>query len=206
MKATSKQRTTLLIDIAGGAVFAVMLTVSICLTVVESGKASQRIKATRGAIESTETALRTMETEHIQLEHDLADRRDGDAAETTLPDQQATEAFFQSLSSLAAKHELRVLRQSPLGVQQYPGIVERQFAFELAGAVPRIASFLRAFEQREDWADIAYIDLGGAVTGSDAAHGDRSASLTVSLYAAADEQKAEPGGTNGTATARRAGS
>lgn len=187
MSASSNRNKALLIDVAGGVLFAVMVVVSVVLAVVESGHASQRISETRNFIESTETALRTAQSELIQLEHDLEARRDGMAEGATLPSEQSTEAFFQRLSALAAQHELRVLRQSPLGVQRYPGIVERQFAFELAGSVPGLASFLRAFEERGDWADIAYIDLGGAVTGGDAARGDRTASLTVSLYAAAEE-------------------
>lgn len=193
MKAISRRSNTLFIDIAGGVVFGAMLIASVCIAVVGSGKASRRISGMRNDIQSTEAALRTAQTELIQLEQDLAERQGGMAADATLPSAQSTEGFFQRLSSLAGAHELRVLRQSPLGVQRYPGIVERQFAFELAGSVPDLASFLRAFEARSDWADIAYIDVGGVVTGSDAGRGDRTASLTVSLYAAAETDAADSG-------------
>lgn len=104
-------------------------------------------------------------------------------SERQLPSRAPLEESIQTLSRLAETHGVHVLRQNPLSSRQYPGLQEQRFALEISGAMPDLVRFLKAVEDAETWADVAYLkiissaSLGGSTP-------DRVATLTLSLFSA----------------------
>ena len=106
-----------------------------------------------------------------------------------LPEEAPIEAYFQALSNLASSHQLRVVRQRPLASQEYPGLLEQRYAYEVAGTTANLVRFLKAIEETDFWADVSYLTIVGA-TPSRSGHlnaqrtNDHTATLTLSMFSA----------------------
>lgn len=106
-----------------------------------------------------------------------------------LPEEAPIEAYFQALSKLASSHQLRVVRQRPLASQEYPGLLEQRYAYEVAGTTADLVRFLKAIEETDFWADVSYLTIVGA-TPSRSGHrttrqaNDCAATLTLSMFSA----------------------
>jgi hypothetical protein len=104
-----------------------------------------------------------------------------------LPAQIPLEEYFQTLSRLAGRHHLRVVRHNPLGPRRYAGLLEQRYAYEVVGTMPDLARFFRAIEDAEFWADISYLKIDGGPPAADQGAeptDDRDALLTISLFSA----------------------
>jgi hypothetical protein len=109
-----------------------------------------------------------------------------------LPAQIPIEEYFQTLSRLAGRHHLRVVRHNPLGPRSYPGLLEQRYAYEVIGTMPDIARFFRAIEDAEFWADISYLKIDGGPPSADQGGeptDERDAILTISLFSAAPAEQ-----------------
>lgn len=114
----------------------------------------------------------------------LADRRAELASGGRLPDHAPIERYFQTLSSLAAQHRLRVRSHHPVSPRHYSGLLELRYAYELSGSMPDITRFFRSVEGTEFWADISFLKLEQGPGLPREGSSRRIASLTISLFSA----------------------
>lgn len=111
-----------------------------------------------------------------------------------LPDHPPIEEYFQTLSMLANKNHLHVLRHNPLTNRSYPGLQELRFLYEVSGGMPDLVRFFKAIEDMHYWADISYlkIDRGSRMYRSQSK--DRLAQLTISMFSSSGNNDAQKTG------------
>lgn len=172
----------LAIDLAGGAVVTSCVAASFWLIVARADRTSTEIQKASSAIERARDELDRLRIERDRETGKLRERKAALARSGKLPEQAPVESYFSLLSRLAVDNNLRVVRHLPLASREYPGLLERRYAYDVSGSLPDIAKFFRAVESTEYWADVAYLRIdarsGAAGPGTD----ERLAGLTFSVF------------------------
>lgn len=174
----------LIIDAVGGTFLVACAVAFIYLTVVRHDRITQRTDQLTQTIHNARIDLANLRLARDEQATVLTARRQELEETGRLPEESPTERYFQTLSTLAAGHELRVLRQHPLASKAYPGLLEKRFAYEVAGELPDIIRFLGAVESTDFWADVGYLRLSSKAAGGGAMGTQRLAGLTISMFSA----------------------
>lgn len=191
MTATNQQSRIplLVIDALGAmAVAACVFGVGWFLT-VQADRTTVDRKALSGAIEFAQRELSAVHAACKEQSALFAQREVELATTGQLPERAPIEEYFQVLSNLASGHQLRVVRHRPLAPQDYPGLLEQRYAYEVTGTTANLVRFLKAIEGTEFWADVSYLTIMGAKpsgSGHLAARraNDHTATLTLSMFSA----------------------
>jgi len=192
MKGSVGKRTWFL-DCCGGALLAGIVGAAAWLALVQGRETRERLDAAGNELLTRRRDLGGLQAVVTKQRAILTEREKQLAQTGRLPDETPTEEYFEHLSQMANRHGLRILRHSPLPPQEYPGLREDRFAFDLVGPFPDLVAFFRDIESSPYWADVSYLRVASASQGDEAAK-ERVASLTLSLFSAKHESAAvEPG-------------
>ena len=174
----------LLIDLVGGSVVAACVLASGWLVLVQTERTRAEVNGMAKLARVARQDLAALHRGHAQQQSRLAQGRAELAERGQLPDQTPVEEYFQTLSELAGRHHLRMLRNNPVDPRQYPGLLEQRYTCAVTGTMPDFVRFFRAIEDTGFWADISYFQIssgsGPELEGSNV----RSAELTISLFSA----------------------
>ncbi len=181
------------IDVVGGVtVFMCLLGVA-WLTVIRNDRTQIQIDELTRRIEEARHDRRTL-LNALDRQRTLLETREGKLAEVDrLPTETPSEAYFQTLSRLASRHRLRVLRHNPLPPRRYPGLHEQRFAYEVTGSLSDLLRFLKSIEETGFWADVSYLKVDGGKGLAMAVSGKRTAVLTLSLFSAEPSETSSSG-------------
>ncbi len=174
----------LAIDLLGACALGVCVLAFGWLTVLRGDDVSANNADLTGAIQTAKRDLARYRSVRDRQRVILADRRAELASGGRLPDQAPIERYFQTLSTLAAQHRLRVRSHHPVSPRHYSGLLELRYAYELSGSMPDITRFFRSVEGTEFWADISFLKLDQGPGPPREGSSRRVASLTVSLFSA----------------------
>jgi hypothetical protein len=195
--AGSRPQSLLAIDALGGAALAACAFAFCWLTLVRGDEVAAEIADLTRIVQSAELDLAGFRSVRDRQRVLLEDRSATLISSGQLPEQPPVERYFQVLSMLAARHELRVRSHYPLSPRQYPGLLELRYAYELSGTLPDIVRFFRDVEQTEFWADISFVKISREPGAPPVGTALRAASLTISLFSAlpadADSTQADGG-------------
>lgn len=182
-------------DVVGAGVLAGCLVTSVWFLFVQSNATTREIAALRSRAANVRRELTSVRQLAEQKSSErTATRRELDAT-GQLPTRTPVDRYSQTLLDLAARFQLRVIRQNPVAPRTYPGLLEQRYAYEMHGATRDFVAFFAAVEQTNFWADISYLRFGdGGTSGPDSSH-DRVASFTVSLFSALEVEKEKQDGT-----------
>jgi len=167
------------VDLAGGALTALLLAWGAWTSLASSGEGVQTAKNLHAQIATAKTDLASLQT---SLESQIAQEgkyRAELASAGAMPAPSPQETHLKVLSSLAAQNHLSVVRQLPLAPREYPGLLEQRFAYEVTGAMADLARFFKAVEASPGWTDIGYLKLEQGQRESSA---ERTALLTFSAF------------------------
>ncbi len=183
-----------IIDLLCGCALALCLLGFIWLTVIRENHTKAEIGELNQFIREARKDHRVLQAASHKQSVLLTKRRSELAETDELPADMPVEQYFQTLSSIASDHRLRVVRQNPLPSRRYPGLLEQRYAYEVSGSFPALARFLKSIEDADFWADVSYlkIDRGGGP--KDVARNERVAVLTLSLFSAPEPDGPDDGG------------
>ncbi len=174
----------LIIDVVGGSVVVACVLASGWLALVRTDRTRAEVNEMTELVRVARQDLGSLRQAHAQQQSRLAKGTAELAERGQLPDQTPVEEYFQTLSELAGRHHLRMLRNNPAAPRQYPGLLEQRYTCAVTGSMPDLARFFRAIEGTDFWADISYFQIrsgsGAEADGSNV----RSAELTISLFSA----------------------
>jgi len=172
-----------MIDAAGAAAVATCLFAVIGMLAVGGRQGRSTSREWSRAIQQSQQNLAALkaacETQRRQLEEKQREWTKGGG----LPPEAQQEAYFQRLSQAAGRLGLKVLRQQPLAARQYPGILERRFAYDVTGSTAAVLAFLREIESLDAWADVSFFRIEQGLDATPNGTKERLARLTVSLFA-----------------------
>lgn len=179
---TERNTSVIAIDIAGGALAAMLLLTAAWLVVVRYPQASASMEELDRSIASAErdraglvaTKRQQVETVRARSAH-LAERG-------LLPDLPPIEEYLQLLTRLAHQHQLSVVGHSPSAPRNYPGLLEQRYAYEVTGSSMDIIRFLSAIERQEQWCDVSHLVIDASRTKPGDKPATTSAALTISLF------------------------
>ena len=190
----SSQWSLRLINLLCGCALGVCLLGFVWLTLVREDGTKAEIGQLNRFIRDARQDHRALQAAS-QNQRVLLERRRDELAETGhLPAEMPVEQYFQTLSSMASDHRLRVVRHNPLPSRRYPGLLEQRYTYEVSGSFPALTRFLKSIEEADFWADVSYlkVDCGG---GPKVVAGDeRRAELTLSLFSAPESDGPDDGG------------
>ena len=174
----------LVVNLVGTGLMLVYVSLFMSLTVLRSDDTADEVPHLERVISEENRALSALRTRFERSRDQLQRNRGILAQHGKLPETAPIEEYFSFLSRLADHHELRVLSHYPLGVRQYPGLLERRFAFEVIGSLPDLARFFKDIEGSSYWADVGYLKIARPNAMHDADPKERQAQLTVCLFSA----------------------
>lgn len=181
------------IDVVGGVTVAMCLLGAAWLTVIRNDRTQVQIDELTRRIDEARHDRRTLRNA-LDRQRTLLETRKGKLAEVDrLPTETPSEAYFQTLSRLASRHRLRVLRNNPLPPRRYPGLHEQRFAYEVTGSLSDLLRFLKSIEETGFWADVSYLKVDGGTGPAMAVSGERTAVLTLSLFSAEPTETSSSG-------------
>ena len=183
-----------LIDIVGACILIGALGVFVWLTTVRSGQSAAELDSLKGQIQAAQQDVGTLRAARDRQRAVLADRQAQLAKTGRLPLDTPIEEYFQTLSRIAAQHQLRVIRHNPLTPRRYPGLLEHRYAYELTGSTPDLLRFLKWIEDSDFWADVSYLTVDRGPGPKDAPSNGRVARLAISLFSALPSDTPSPGG------------
>lgn len=193
MKIRGRNRTWL-IDLCGGAGVVTLLAAALYFTLVEGQDAKTAFNNAAADVAARRRDLAGLQSVAARQRELLAEREKQLAQTGHVPPQTPTEEYFGHLSALATQHRLKILRHNPVPSQEYPGLREERFAFDVIGAFPDLIEFFRALEASSYWADVSYLRVSSVRQEGAAAEPAAIANLTVSLFSTPHEAaKSEPG-------------
>ena len=180
----------LLLDALGATMLVAGFLTAFWMTFFHNEHATAELSDLTQMITSTTRDLAALRSAGERQRATLKERQAELATSGQLPAQISSEEYFQTLSGLASRHHLRVVRHNPLMPRSYPGLLEQRYAYEVTGTMPDLARFFRAIEDAERsrfWADISYLKIDAGNRQSPGAPGtdERDAVLTISLFSAA---------------------
>ncbi len=188
-----KQRSLIIYDLLGAGITALIVAVAgwcgfshlpaTAAVLIESRAALADAKT---QLNSAEHALRQQQATQDALRADIASRG-------ALPERSPVETDLRTIVRLAREHELELIEVAPINGKSYPGIAELRYAVRARGTYSGLLGFLNTFEQSPFWADVTSLEIS-APRVAEADQGQRTASLTVSLFAsqAPPEDQTEP--------------
>ena len=180
----------LAIDLAGGVIVSSCVAASFWLIVARAERTSAEIEKASNAIERARDELDRLRIERDRETGKIRERKAALARSGKLPEQAPVESYFSLLSRLAGDNNLRVVRHLPLASREYPGLLERRYAYDVSGSLPDIAKFFRAVEATEYWADIAYLRVDARSGAAGPETNERLAGLTFSVFSSPPSEPA----------------
>ncbi len=183
----------LMIDVAGGVLCTGLLGTFIWLAFFRGDRTVAEIQELGGTIADARRDLEGLRASLDEQRAILQERQKELAAGGQLPDRTPIEEYFQTLSHVASKHRLRVVRHNPLTPRSYPGLIEQRYAYEVSGAMPDIVRFLKAIEDAKFWADVSYLKIDSGSRQGESAPRERVASLTISVFSSSREVESNSG-------------
>ncbi len=183
----STQLTLRLIDIAGTCAVAACALGFFWATLVRGDQTANEVKGLESLVRVARRDTLAARDFRDRQRAALAERQAALAKRGHLPEEVPIEQYFQALSTIASKHRLRVIRYNPLSPRQYPGLVEQRYAYEVNGSFPDLLGFLRSIEGTDFWADVSYLKVERGRGPEVSAANERTALLTISLFAALPE-------------------
>jgi len=174
----------LAIDVLGSAAVAVCVLVSAWLFFVRADEASASLRTLTGQVSDARRDLASIGRIMAEQQARLVRKRGHLESTGQLPTQTPIESYSQEVLELAARHELRVIRQIPVEAKTYPGLIEQRYSYEMTGTTGNILDFLIAIEESSFWADIGYLRLEDGTKSRQDKIARRKASFTVSLFSA----------------------
>ncbi len=184
----------LLLDAIGACLLAGAFLTAAWLTFVHNEHATVEVNELTELISTATQDLKALQTAEERQRAILKERQSELTAGGQLPAKIQIEEYFQTLSRLAAQHNLRVIRHNPLASRSYPGLLEQRYVYEVIGTMPDLARFFKAIEDAEFWADVSYLKIDGGRRNSGEPTDERVASLTISLFSAARAESASESG------------
>ncbi|MGB2984559.1 MAG: hypothetical protein WBE26_01640 [Phycisphaerae bacterium] len=184
MMGRSRRLSLQIIDMLGGCTVAACLLGFVWLTVVRGDQTAGELKALTRLIHTARQDVRAVRAARDRQRALLEDRQTALADRGHLPTQVPIEEYFQTLSTLASRHRLRVIQNNPLAERRYPGLLEQRYAYEVTGSLPDLVGFLQSIESTDFWADVSYLKVVRGVGPEEAVSDKRVALLTLSLFAA----------------------
>ncbi|MCH7923924.1 MAG: hypothetical protein IIC51_00175 [Planctomycetes bacterium] len=182
-------------DVVGAGVLAGCLVTSVWFLFVQSNETTREMAALRSRAANVRRDLTSVRQLAEQKSSErTATRRELDAT-GQLPTRTPVDRYSQTVLDLAARFELRVIRQNPVAPRTYPGLLEQRYAYEMHGATRDFVAFFAAVEQTNFWADISYLRFTDGGTSGPNSSDDRVASFTVSLFSALEVEKEKQDGT-----------
>lgn len=181
-----------MLDLAGGGFLAVVLGMFVWMTLLRTEKTAITLGELERTVQSARVEIDGLRAERDRQRITLKDRRSELQKSGQLPAQAPVEEYFRTLSDLAARNRLRVVRHNPLNNRTYPGLLERRYAYEVTGSLPDLVQFFQAIEASEFWADIAYLKIDQGPSLPNAVR-ERVATLTISVFSAQTRLPNTPG-------------
>lgn len=183
MTSKTSVRRTFLVDFAGATVVIACLSSAAWFTLLREDQTAQRIADLEKAIHERQSELTELRSKRDEERILLNDRQRRLKERGSLPTEAPVEQYLQTLSGLARRFQLDIIRQNPLPERTYPGLLERRYGYEVSGSTNDIAGFFKALEQMDFWADIGYLKIVGNSRNTHG-QGTRVASLTISIFSA----------------------
>lgn len=171
-----------IIDLAGATLAVSCLIGSGWVFFVRIEQTHERIKAFSEHVQATQREARTLRTSLGDLRARIVQTHAALEDSGQLPAKAPVEEYFRSLSNLAAKLDLQVMRNSPHGERHYPGLMEERYSFDVAGTTDAVMRFLQGIERSEYWADVGYLKISSGAVGITPKPALRSANLILSLF------------------------
>ena len=176
--------TLIVTDVVGAGLLAACLVTSVWFLFVQSNETTKEIGVLRSRVGQVRRELTSVRQMAEQKSSQLAAIQTELEATGQLPTRTPVDQYSQTVLDLAAHFQLRVIRQNPVALRMYPGLLEQRYAYELHGGTKDFVAFFAAVEQTSFWADISYLRFhDGGMSGPDSS-GHRVASFTVSLFSA----------------------
>ena len=185
-----------IIDAVGGCTAAACVIGFVYLTMVRNNSTATEIEDLTVSVQVAREDARVLAAARTRQSEVLADREAELAAGGRLPAETPTEEYFQTLSAMAARNRLQIIRNNPLPSRQYPGLLERRYEYEVTGATCDLVRFLKSIEESEFWADVSYLKVNRGTGPEHDVTDRRVAVVTLSLFSAApsDESTSNGGG------------
>ena len=174
----------LAIDALGGSITAVFVLVFLWLVLIQNRATTSEVKQLGLTVQTARNGFAQVRGACDRLRASLASHQDELQRTGQLPDQPPVEEYFQTLSELASRNQLRVVGHSPLASRTYPGLLEQRFAYEVVGSAPDLISFLVAIEHTDFWGDVSYFTIDKGRPSAGGVVNRRAAALTISLFSA----------------------
>ncbi len=190
----SAQWSQWMLDLAGGGFLIVVLGAFVWMTLLRTDETALTLAELGRTTQSARNELDGLRAERDRHRATLKTRRAELQKSGQLPAQAPVEEYFRTLSDLAARYRLRVVRHNPLNSRTYPGLLERRYAYEVTGSLPDLAQFFQSIEASEFWADIAYLKIDQGPPSPNAAR-ERVATMTISVFSAQPRAPLHPGST-----------
>ncbi len=185
----NKQWSLLVIDLTGSALVVMCFLGILWFTTIRASQHSYEISKLTNIHNSINQQLAHTQNQCEQMRLQLSSIESDTNITGNLPESPPVENYFQTLSLLANKHELRVLRHHPLTERNYSDLNEQRFLYEVSGTLPHLVQFFEAVESTDYWADISYlkIDQGRGMYRS--VSKQRVAMLTISMFSSTNSSK-----------------
>jgi hypothetical protein len=114
-----------LLDVCGcAALIALLASIAYC-AIVEGGNAKAELNEATAEVNSRRRDLASLNTVAARQKALLAEKEQELALTGQVPRQTPTEEYFGYLSSLAARHNLKILRHNPIPAHEYAGSAGR---------------------------------------------------------------------------------
>lgn len=177
-----KRSSLVLVDVVGGALVVAGVSTFVWLTFLRDHSAACEIDALTHSVSAMRRDVALLRGTLDAKRSELAERQKHLADEGHLPQRTPVEQDLRTLSELARRHQVRVVRVLPLPAQEYPGLLELRYALEASGSMPSLMHFFKAIEDADLWADIGYLQVKAGRSPGLQETPERSALLTVSLF------------------------
>jgi len=177
---------TLWMDLIGGSLLATVIAGFVYLAFLREDSVQQELDELTSRVSTSREELAALRAVLDSEQESIADKRVELEDSGQLPDRIPVEQDLQTLSVLARRHHLEVLRVDPIQPREYPGLKETRYSFEVTGTMPDMARFFKAIEQAEFWADVSYFKIEQRRPGPGEDPADQVAgALTISLFSSA---------------------
>lgn len=171
-------------DVVGACILAACLVTSVWFLFVQSNRTTKEIGVLRARVSHVRRELTSVRQIAEQKSSELTAIQKELEVTGQLPTRTPVDQYSQTVLDLAARFQLRVIRQNPVALRMYPGLLEQRYAYELRGGTNDFVAFFAAVEQTSFWADISYLRFHDGGTSLGDSTGNRVASFTVSLFSA----------------------
>lgn len=173
-----------IIDVLGGCAVSACVFGFVYLTMVRTDRTAVKIRELTSSIQAARQDARVLAAARDRQRATLVRHQAELAGTGQLPAETPVEEYFQTLSKIASKHRLRVIRHNPLTPRRYPGLLERRYAYEVTGSMPDLVRFLKAIEETDFWADVSYLKVDRGTGPEHQVANRRVAVVTISLFSA----------------------